>query len=340
MNRERTRKLALWLIRLGIPLAILLLCLIVVEFAARIKFSQPGMHFGIEMWKYAKTIKMRASPEMSHQHRPGSQAFLMGVDVSINSHGLRDFEFPAEKPPGTYRILVLGDSTTFGWGASFDALYTKQIEKSLNERPPTTGITNYQVINAGVGNYNTAQELAYFKEKGLGLQPDMVWLAWFINDAEPTPRPKENWLAYRSYGYVWLSSALDATTRTLGEKKGYREYYRDLYLEDQPGWVASQAAFRELAGLCRERQIPLRLILLPEMHTTGSQYEFCAVHAKMVKLADTERVKVLDLAGAFPDTTAPESFWVSPGDAHHNDEAMKVIANRIDQAIREDLWIP
>lgn len=340
MNRERTRKLALWLIRLGIPLAILLLCLIVVEVAARIKFSQPGMHFGIEMWKYAKTIKMRASPEMSHQHRPGSQAFLMGVDVSINSHGLRDYEFPAEKPTGTYRILALGDSTTFGWGASFEALYTKRIEKSLNERPPTTGITNYQVINAGVGNYNTAQELAYFKEKGLGLQPDMVWLVWFINDAEPTPKPSENWLAYRSYGYVWLSSALDAMTRTLGEKKGYRQYYADLYRDDQPGWIACQAAFRELAKMCRERKLPMRLILLPEMHTLGSHYEFTEVHAKVTNLAVSEGIGVLDLAGAFPSDAVPESFWVSPGDAHHNDEAMKVIADRISQAMREEHWIP
>lgn len=310
------------------------------EVVARIKFSRPGMHFGIEMWKYAKQVKMPASPERSHQHRPGAQAFLMGVDVKINSLGLRDREFPREKPPGTCRILVLGDSTTLGWGASFDALYTKRLEKSLNEHPPAKKYQQFQVINTGVGNYNTLQELAYFKEQGLSLQPDQVWLAWFINDAEPTPKPSQNWLAYHSYGYVWISSAIDSAFRNASAASNYRDYYRSLYQDDQPGWKSNQAAFAELSALCQQKGIPLRLLLLPEMHTLGKNYEFTDVHDKMKQLAATHKVPVLDLSDAFPTEAEPTSFWVSPGDAHHNDRAMELLANRIERAVREEHWLP
>lgn len=33
----------------------------------------------------------------------------------INSYGLRDYEYPLEKPPRTFRIVVLGDSVAFGY---------------------------------------------------------------------------------------------------------------------------------------------------------------------------------------------------------------------------------
>lgn len=340
MNRDLARKRALWLIRIGLPIFTLLISLLLVELVARRHFSKPGMHFSIEMWKYAKLVKRKATAELSHEHTPNSHAFLMGVDVKINSIGLRDHEIAQPKPPGTCRILALGDSTTFGWGASFDNLYTKLLERSLNAKPPTEHFSRYEVVNAGVGNYNTAQEVAYFKEHGLALNPDQVWLVWFINDAEPTPVPSENWLAYRSYGYVWLSSALDNVFRNSKAESDYREYYRGLYGDAQPGWIQSQSALAELAKLCREKNIPLRLLLLPEMHTLGSQYEFADIHAKMKSLAEAQKVPVLDLADTFPADADPVSLWVSPTDAHYNDEAMKILAKRIERTLREEAWIP
>src|SRR5690349_11163568 len=70
-----------------------------------------GMQFDLEMWKYARDIKrVAAVPLIGHDHRPNSRAHLMGVEVAINSRGLRDREIPYERKPGTLRILMLGDS--------------------------------------------------------------------------------------------------------------------------------------------------------------------------------------------------------------------------------------
>src|ERR1700687_6226839 len=50
--------------------------------------------FSMEMWKYAVQLKRPVpNPKLSFAHQPNGNAFLMGVDVKINYHGLRDFEY-------------------------------------------------------------------------------------------------------------------------------------------------------------------------------------------------------------------------------------------------------
>ena len=146
-------------LKIALPLITILICLGVLELGARLLFARPTMHLGLEMWKYAKDVKIRhPNPEIGHRHRPDAHAFLMGVDVRTNSFGLRDPERALEKPPNTTRIMVLGDSITFGWGCPQDATFCALLEKSLNDRPLTPG-RKYEVINTGVGNSNTAMEV-------------------------------------------------------------------------------------------------------------------------------------------------------------------------------------
>src|SRR5205085_9065702 len=134
------------------------------------------MHFGLEMWKYAKTLKLRAeNAEMSHCHRPNAEAFLMGVNVKINGLGLRDRDdISKDKPRDTYRIVVLGDSTTLGWGAPFESLYCKVLERSLNSNPPSARWRKSDHINTGTGNHNRSRQVASYKEHWRALAPNMA----------------------------------------------------------------------------------------------------------------------------------------------------------------------
>jgi len=196
------------LLKIGIPVFSLVIGLLLVELLTRIIFDHNGMNYGIEMWKYAKLLKQKSQiPQLSHEHKPGTEAKLMGVQVKINSYGLRDHEYKIARPDRTYRILVLGDSMTFGWGTAVENTYPKVLEKLLNDfsRPasnPSNMISKYEVINAGVGNYNTVQEVTYFKERGIHLKPDMVLLGFYLNDAEKTPKPSSGFLREHSYLYV------------------------------------------------------------------------------------------------------------------------------------------
>ena len=54
-------------------------------------------------------------------------------NVTLNSLGYRDFEYSLERPKNTFRILMLGDSMTFGSGIDkMSDTYPKQLEVLLN----------------------------------------------------------------------------------------------------------------------------------------------------------------------------------------------------------------
>jgi len=102
------------LLNLGLLTGAVLLCCLVMEVSLRVMFAR-SLDFAMEMWKYAVELKRPVSdPSLSFAHMPGRSAFLMGVPMDINSSGHRDREYAQPKPPGVFRIVMLGDSTTLG----------------------------------------------------------------------------------------------------------------------------------------------------------------------------------------------------------------------------------
>ena len=102
--------------------------------------------------------------------------------LTTNRLGLRGAEVEA-KAPGEFRILSLGESTTFGAYVSDDESYSFQLEEILNEGLPDRP---YRVINAGVSAYSSFQSLVYLRERGLLLEPDLVLFYHEFNDFLPS----------------------------------------------------------------------------------------------------------------------------------------------------------
>lgn len=93
-------------------------------------------------------------------HRTGEP-----IEYRINSQGLRDTETPYEKPPGVFRIVLLGDSRTFGFGMAIEKHFSSLIEGYFE---------NLEVINMGVSGYGVDQELLFLRAEGFRYQPDLV----------------------------------------------------------------------------------------------------------------------------------------------------------------------
>lgn len=293
-------------------------------------FETDGQNFDIEMWRYAQDLKRVSDiPGMGHEHRPGGEGVYMGVPVKINSAGWRDDEHPLEKPAATTRIMMLGDSLTFGWGAPPDGVTSSVLDRQLNA---VAGTRSYEILNTGIGNTNTAMQVAYFLAEGQRYKPDVVVLNYFINDAEPTPSRKQNWLIDRSYAAVFLASRIDTLMRSHFERGSWLDYYRGLYHEDQPGWREAQAAFRRLAEFCRQNHIALAVAHYPELHQLDP-YPFAEVTRKLGALAETEAVPFLDLLPGVKDKQ-PTSLWVTPTDAHPNKVAAEAYAAQIATALQ------
>ncbi len=97
--------------------------------------------------------------------------------VSYNSGGWRDVEHPLEKPPGAFRILVLGDSFMEAYSVDFAEAFHAQLAQlaSLEGR-------QVEVINLGVGGFGTLQEYLAFHHFGRPYAPDLVLLAFYTEN--------------------------------------------------------------------------------------------------------------------------------------------------------------
>ena len=314
----------------------LLLVALLLELFLRVAFYH-SLDFSMEMWKYAVAMKRSVpDPNLSFVHEPNTHAFLMGQDVKINSLGLRDREFSLTKSPGMYRILVLGDSTTLGWGVSFDDTASKILERELNAQH-IPGYDRFEVINTGVGNYDTVQEVTYYKTRGRELHPDMVILVYFINDPEPVPRQKSIWLIDRSYLVAFLTNRLDGVMRKTGTRPGWKAYYASLYNDDKPGFQACKAALLDLAATTREENTKLIVALLPELHQINQDYPFTAEHQKIKGVVAPTGVPVLDLIDGLKNHGPEETLWVTPLDDHPSGKANSLIAAQLRDAIVAEL---
>jgi hypothetical protein len=106
--------------------------------------------------------------------------WFAGVPVHINRLELRDpREYDLAKRPHTFRILMLGDSVTFGHGSVSEHSYPYLLEQRLEA---WRSDVDWEVWNAAVPGYNTSQELAQLLEVGPRFQPDLVVVGFFEND--------------------------------------------------------------------------------------------------------------------------------------------------------------
>jgi hypothetical protein len=131
----------------------------------------------------------RFDPEVGYQLEPDIDLVHVwdGHDsvtrIQTNHLGLRGADLPLEKAPGEYRILMLGDSYTFGYGVADQDTFAQVLERRLREADVAGG--RLRVINAGVIGYSTAQAMLQYELYGRRLDPDLVILNVFVgNDVQ------------------------------------------------------------------------------------------------------------------------------------------------------------
>jgi len=336
VNKEPRGRRKEALLNVGLLVGVVLLFCVASELVLRVAFAR-SMDFSMEMWKYAAQLKQPvADPQLSFAHVPNRSAFLMGASVSINSHGLRDREYSPSKPPDVYRIVMLGDSTTFGWGVATEQTVAKILEAELN-RIRVPGYSRFEVLNAGVGNYDTVQEVAHYLTYDRAFHPDLVILQYFINDAEPVPKERRPGLLGRSYLLAYSISRFDAMMRLTGVRPNWKQYYAGLYEDGLPGLEAAKQALATLATRTRADGTKLLVTILPELHEINNDYPFVSQHQKIKDVLTANHVPVIELIDGLRGHGPESSLWVSAGDGHPNGKANALIADQVLRWIRANL---
>ena len=129
------------------------------------------------MYIYDETLGYTLKPDTLHKHK--SDEF--NVAYRINKLSYRGTTYSKIKPPGIFRIVLIGDSHGFGWGINDD----KNIFATILDQS-SAGI---ELINLSVPGYGTDQEILRLKKEGLDYQPDLVILQITENDFTEIMRP-------------------------------------------------------------------------------------------------------------------------------------------------------
>jgi lysophospholipase L1-like esterase len=122
-------------------------------------------------------------PHLGYGLRPGLETTVRGIAIRVNAFGLRGPEVAARAAPGTHRVLAIGDSATFGEALAEEDSFPVQLERELTARSGE----RYEVLNAGVQGYNTENELAFLRARGLALEPETVVVGFNLNDFDYAP---------------------------------------------------------------------------------------------------------------------------------------------------------
>ena len=128
--------------------------------------------------------------------------YTWGHRVENNRYGLREREFAEPKPAGLHRVMVLGDSLTWGAGLAVEQRYTAVAERLLNADAGHEG-PRFEVLNFGVSGGPTVLERDILRMMVDRVEPDLVVVGFCLNDPQP-----------RSQDYSVERERLDGETAT------------------------------------------------------------------------------------------------------------------------------
>ncbi len=253
MPTPRPRGTRTLLARIALALGAFVLALLMLEGAVRLGSYDPLVDqrdlLGAET---QRRDCVRPAPHLGYELNPGG--------CGANSLGFKDTEPVLDKPAGSKRVLVLGDSITE------QRAYVDMLERLLQERSTVP----VDVWNMGVTGYSVLNELELLRHRGLDFEPDLVVLQLCLNDFGITP------VLFSSGGELfWLrasTGAMDGPTLWLFERSalvrliqlhGAGRHMVGVGDAEHEARVAE--ALVEMQRLCQERGIPFEVVLFPTL---------------------------------------------------------------------------
>lgn len=262
----------------------LLLTLAIAELAVRIFVPPETLYSGDAFWihryvsaggqTFASDHPMnRYDPELGWAPVEGYR----GDGVTTNSRGLRGLrEVPRPKPAGERRILVVGDSFTFGDGVPDADVYTAKLEARL---------PGVRVVNLGVLGYGTDQQYLRLRQMGFDYEPDLVLLGLFA------PNIDRNVLRFRDApkpvfevagGALRLENVPVPRPATdlevpVGPLRIFTFLHSSLQRALDPTWLAPKwevtgRILDAMLAACREHGVPFHVAFFPDKRESFLTY--------------------------------------------------------------------
>jgi len=276
---------------------------------------------------------------------PRTDALLFGYETHINSLGVRDREPELPKPPGRFRILLLGDSMVFGQGVAQQDMVGEVVRNELSA-------PDLDLLSAGVPGWNTLSEEQFLAKNQSVIDPDLVLLLYVENDNEPndplqrtrhTPRGFGDELyrtlllnsrAFEWAAYVYRSRIAGADAGVASEVKQWSDLVAaqgPAFAPDDPGWIASREAMMRMTRALEQRGARLAIFLFD----LGTIEPDAPIRARLKEFAQRSGVPVFETRPFFLGHT-PGSLMIAPLiDPHPNALGHELLGKGIARTLRE-----
>jgi lysophospholipase L1-like esterase len=316
--------------------------LLVMEFTARLKFGAP-------ISERLPIMRMQAHPTRGWQMVPSEDHYTYLKQVEINALGLRGDEV-GPKLEDERRILVLGDSLTYGQGTGEQGTLPFFLEQRLQAIAP--GSRSWSVINAGHRAYDTRQEIALLEELGRQIEPDIVVLNWFWNDLIESDIAGQNkrlaeqgTLTFDIRGKMEGAAKRSWQTRQLLRKSALFMALHDAFLSNdaqlklpdpiEPSFESMGRLLDRLIELADEMSFVPLVVVLPDPLTVNAQGHFLtALGARVEALARERSMTVLNPLTLMNEECAKlPRLPIVPHDGHYDEAGNRILGRAIADAI-------
>ncbi len=285
-------------------------------------FINDGMNYEIEMMKYAKDLKVISkNKKIGIEHKKNIEGTYMGAKVILDENG---FRIKYNKKKSNNKIIMLGDSMTFGWGAN------ETFSDLLNEK-----LRNHEILNAGIGNTNTIMQISnFFENFSNKYNYDMIVLNFFINDFESVIINKPNFLQKYSYFYTFLNNKLNTVFIKFKIKEDWEKFYSKNYSNKE---IREETLnlINKLNKYCLKNNIKFVIHNIPELRDLDD-YKFKKETLIIKDFAIKNNIIFIDSHDALKMYNE-ESLWVTRLDPHANDKAHEIISNYLYKNIKKIL---
>ncbi len=252
------------------------------------------------------------------------------VSYRINEHGFRGGPLSVDKQAGTFRVVCLGDSITFGEGVREEDTYPARLEKLLAASMPGRAV---QVVNAGVQGYGTREEVALYFARCTKLKPDVVTLGFFLNDVtdfgETIRQNDERTRDLSRSGLGKVSKIWEMIERRHRATELQEQYFETTRRSfNGENWQVAKQLLAMMEQQSKQDGFRFVVVLFPILWGLDGVYPFEDLHARVAAACQEAGCDFFDLLPVYRGRR-PESLWVHATDQHPNEIAHALAAERI-----------
>ena len=238
--------------------------------------------------------------------RPNVNRRIFGQPFVTNGQGYRDDPFTLEKPPGTFRVVVLGSSIDMGWGVGNGESYVDLLETWLNAHAKEIGTPRrFEVLNFAVAAYSPMQRLEVYRRKAAAYHPDLVLYSATLLDTRLIEIHLCDMLQQRvdpKYDFLRRTIAdagiggddfLREPDGKLANKASIKAKLRPRY------WSAYDATLGTLAADCRSSGVTLACLIVPRVGKADAPDVRAERSARLRTIAAHHALTLIDLTDTF-----------------------------------------